>query len=65
MHNRNAVVGFCDNNVNVLGVQVPVRNVANDIGVPIQSPVEHEADGQNPNNCASGSVVEGGSNQGN
>jgi hypothetical protein len=65
VHNLNAVVGFCDNNVNVLGVQVPVRDVANGIGVPILSPGEHDAEGQAPYNCASGGVDDGGTSQNN
>jgi hypothetical protein len=65
VHNLNAVVGLCDNNINVLGVQVPVRDVANGIGIPVLSPGEHEAEGQAPYNCAAGSIADGGSGQGN
>jgi hypothetical protein len=64
-HNVNAVVGACDNNVNVLGVQVPVRDVANGIGVPILSPGASKASGENPYNCASGSIADGGTAQDN
>jgi hypothetical protein len=65
LHNVNATVGFCDNNVNVLGVQVPVRDVANGIGVPVLSPGEHEASGESPYNCAASGVADGGTSQGN
>jgi hypothetical protein len=65
LHNVNATVGFCDNNVNVLGVQVPVRDVANGIGVPVLSPGEHEASGESPYNCAGSGVADGGTSQGN
>jgi len=64
LHNVNAVLGVCDNNVNVLGVQVPVQNSLNGIGVPILSPGEHEASGENPENCASGGIADGGTSQG-
>jgi hypothetical protein len=64
LHNVNAVLGVCDNNVNVLGVQVPVQNSLNGIGVPILSPGEHEASGENPENCASGGLADGGTSQG-
>ncbi|MGW3992463.1 hypothetical protein [Amycolatopsis sp. NPDC004772] len=64
LHNVNAVVGVCDNNVNVLGVQVPIQNSLNGIGVPILSPGEHEASGENPENCASGGIADGGTSQG-
>jgi hypothetical protein len=65
LHDLNAVVGFCDNNVNVLGVQVPVRDVANGIGVPVLSPGENEAAGESPDNCASGGIANQGSSQNN
>lgn len=65
LHNVNAVVGFCHNNVNVLGVQVPVQDSANGIGVPILSPGHNGAAGANPDNCASGGVEDGGTSQSN
>jgi hypothetical protein len=64
-HDVNGTVGFCDNNVNVLGVQVPVRDVANGLGVPLLSPGKTEAEGQNPYNCASGGIENAGSSQDN
>jgi hypothetical protein len=65
LHNVNGTLGVCGNDVNVLGVQVPVRNALNGIGVPILSPGESEASGESPYNCASGAVVDGGSSQDN
>ncbi|WP_410599645.1 hypothetical protein [Amycolatopsis sp. lyj-90] len=65
LHNVNAVVGACGNDVNVLGVQVPIRNSLNGIGVPILSPGAHEASGESPYNCAAGAVTDGGTVQDN
>ncbi|WP_409186612.1 hypothetical protein F9C11_21210 [Amycolatopsis sp. VS8301801F10] len=64
LHNVNATLGLCGNDVNVLGVQVPIRHSLNGIGIPILSPGENTAAGQTPYNCASGAVVDGGSVQG-
>ncbi|WP_116205594.1 hypothetical protein [Amycolatopsis circi] len=64
VHNLNLVGGVCDNNVNVLGVQVPVRDVAQGLNVPVLSPGENGAAGKTPYNCASGTIVDGGSDQG-
>ncbi|WET81018.1 hypothetical protein P3102_07215 [Amycolatopsis sp. QT-25] len=63
LHNVNAAVGVCDNDVNVLGVQVPIRDSLNGIGVPILSPGAHEASGESPSNCAAGGVLDGGTSQ--
>lgn len=65
LHNVNAVLGVCDNNVNVLGVQVPIDDVANGLGVPILSPGAHDAVNATPYNCASAGIVDGGSIQDN
>ncbi|MGW5720095.1 hypothetical protein ACWEVP_28275 [Amycolatopsis sp. NPDC003865] len=65
VHNLNAVGGVCDDNVNVLGVQVPVQHVADGIGVPVLSPGEHDAEGETPFNCASGAISDGGTAQDN
>ncbi|WET81001.1 hypothetical protein P3102_07130 [Amycolatopsis sp. QT-25] len=65
LHNVNATLGLCGNDVNVLGVQVPIRDSLNGIGVPILSPGSHEAEGTSPYNCASGSVTDGGTVQDN
>ncbi len=65
LHNLNVTPGICGNDVNVLGVQVPIRDSLNGIGVPILSPGENTAAGASPYNCASGTVVDGGTSQGN
>jgi hypothetical protein len=64
LHNVNAVVGLCGNDVNVLGVQVPIHDSLNGIGIPVLSPGAHEANGESPYNCASGAVSDGGTSQG-
>ncbi|MDQ7807314.1 hypothetical protein Q5425_26560 [Amycolatopsis sp. A133] len=64
LHNVNVVGAVCDNNINVLGVQVPLHDVAEGIDVPILSPGAHEAEGSTPSNCASGSIADGGTAQG-
>jgi hypothetical protein len=64
LHNVNATLGLCDNNINVLGVQVPVRDVANGIGVPVLSPGENDTTGATPYNCASSATSDGGTVQG-
>ncbi|MDS0140715.1 MULTISPECIES: hypothetical protein [unclassified Amycolatopsis] len=64
LHNVNGTLGVCGNNVNVLGVQVPVQHSLNGIGVPILSPGSHEASGENPENCASSALSDGGTSQG-
>jgi hypothetical protein len=64
LHNVDVAPGICDNDVNVLGVQVPVRDALNGIGVPILSPGEHEANGESPYNCAASAITDGGTSQG-
>jgi hypothetical protein len=64
LHNVNVNGGVCDNNINVLGVQVPIEDVANGIGVPIASPGSSDAVGATPDNCASSSTSDGGTVQG-
>lgn len=65
IHSLNAVVSLCHNEINVLGVQVPVRDIANGIGIPVLSPGEHAAKGQSPENCASAGAADAGTIQGN
>lgn len=65
LHNVNIPVGVCDNNINVLGVQVVVEDVANGLSVPVLSPGEHELESAVPDVCASGEQVDGGSSQDN
>ncbi|MYW97628.1 hypothetical protein G3I59_45215 [Amycolatopsis rubida] len=63
LHTVNATLGLCGNDVNVLGVQVPVRHSLDGIGVPVLSPGANKAAGQSPYNCAAGAVTDGGSVQ--
>jgi hypothetical protein len=65
LHNVNVTPGICGNDVNVLGVQVPIRHSLNGIGVPILSPGENTAAGASPYNCAAGAIADGGTSQGN
>jgi hypothetical protein len=65
LHNVNGTVGFCGNDVNVLGVQVPVHDSLNGLGVPVLSPGASEASGESPYNCASSGLADGGTSQGN
>jgi len=65
LHNVNAVVGVCDNNINVLGIQVNAEDIANGLAIPLLSEGfnEAEADGDAPDLCATGGIVDGGSMQ--
>ncbi|WP_410587155.1 hypothetical protein [Amycolatopsis sp. lyj-23] len=65
LHNVNVTPGICGNDVNVLGVQVPIHDSLNGIGVPILSPGDSAAEGESPYNCASSAVSDGGTSQGN
>jgi hypothetical protein len=65
LHNVNGTLGFCGNDVNVLGVQVPVHHSLNGVGVPILSPGSSDAEGESPYNCASSGLSDGGTSQGN
>jgi hypothetical protein len=65
VHNVNVVGGVCDNDINVLVVQVPVHDVLEGVGVPVLSPGWHGADGATPDNCAAGDIHDGGTGQGN
>jgi hypothetical protein len=65
LHNVDVTPGICGNDVNVLGVQVPIRDALNGIGVPVLSPGEHEAAGEAPYNCAAGAITDGGTSQDN
>lgn len=44
-------------------MQVPIQNSLNGTGVPILSPGDNEASGENPQNCASGAIADGGTSQ--
>ena len=50
LHNVDGTVGFCDNTVNVLGVQVPLHDVGNV--------------GQSPDSCAGEGLSDGGTGMG-
>ncbi|MEV6830076.1 hypothetical protein [Amycolatopsis sp. NPDC051102] len=65
VHNLNVVGGVCDNDINVLGVQVPLHDTANGIGIPVLSAGDHSAEGESPDNCAAGEIADGGTTQGN
>lgn len=65
LHNTNVNVGLCDNNINALGVQVPIEDTLNGLGVPILSPGENSAVGANPESCATATIQDGGSVQDN
>ncbi|MET8853882.1 hypothetical protein [Amycolatopsis sp. NPDC004625] len=64
LHNVQGTLGVCGNDINVLGVQVPLHDVANGIGVPVLSPGTSEASGESPYNCASSGLADGGTSQG-
>jgi hypothetical protein len=65
LHNVNGTLGLCGNDVNVLGVQVPIHDSLNGIGVPILSPGSSDAEGESPYNCASSGLSDGGTTQDN
>lgn len=65
LHNTNVIAGVCDNNINVLGVQVPVEDVANGIDVPVLSPGDNEAESISPDICAAGGILDEGIGQNN
>lgn len=65
LHNVNVTPGICNDNVNVLGVQVPVQHVANGLNVPLLSPGQNSGAGENPYNCAASGVSDGGTSQDN
>ncbi|WP_410571274.1 hypothetical protein [Amycolatopsis sp. cmx-4-61] len=64
LHNVNATLGLCGNDINVLGVQVPLHDTLNGLGVPILSPGASSAEGESPYNCASSGLADGGTSQG-
>ena len=63
LQNVNTVIGTCDNNVNVLGLQVPIEDVANGIDAPLLSPGANSAQSVSPDICSSGGIVSGGTGQ--
>jgi hypothetical protein len=65
MHNTNVITGVCDNNINLLGIQVPVEDVANGINAPLLSPGDNEAESISPDICAAGGIIDEGIGQNN
>ncbi|UJW35738.1 hypothetical protein L3Q67_19245 [Saccharothrix sp. AJ9571] len=53
LYDVEGAVGFCNQNINVLIVQVPVHDVAEGIDVPLLPAGVNTAEGQSPENCAS------------
>jgi hypothetical protein len=60
-HNVNVVAGVCKNNVNVLGVQVPVQGVGQGLNIPLLSPGQNAA--VTNESCAAGAINDGGTDQ--
>jgi len=65
IHNLNATVGICDNNLNVIGVQVPVEDVANGLGVQALASGENGVTSALPESCAATQNTDGGTFQAN
>lgn len=63
LHNVNAVVGVCDNNINVLGVQVILHEILEGNNVPVLSPGAESA-AEAEDECADGEITDGGTFQG-
>lgn len=55
--NVNVVGAVCDNNISVLGVQVPIEDVANGITVPVGSPGHTEAISASPDFCSMSGII--------
>ncbi|WNV83944.1 hypothetical protein [Umezawaea sp. Da 62-37] len=55
----------CDNDISVLGVQVPVEDVADGVDLPVASPGQHEVISASPDFCAMSGVLDEGIVQGN
>ena len=64
LHNVNVSPGLCDDNVNVLGVQVPVQHSLDGLALPLLSPGADTSAGEGPYVCSASSVA-GDSAQGN
>ncbi|MET1076186.1 MAG: hypothetical protein ABWY11_26315 [Umezawaea sp.] len=61
--NVDVVAALCDNNISVLGVQVPVEDVANGIDLPVASPGHDGAVSASPDFCAMSGVLDQGYGQ--
>lgn len=64
LHNVNVPIGLCNDNINILGIQVPIQHVLDGLNVPILSPGNSAADG-GAESCSSGAVNDGGTSQAN
>jgi hypothetical protein len=62
LHNVNVPIGICGDNINILGVQVPVQHVADGLNIPILSPGDSAASGGS-DTCAAGALNDGGTSQ--
>ncbi len=56
--NVNVLGAVCDNNISVLGVQVPIEDVANGINVPVGSPNYSEAISSSPDFCSMSGILD-------
>jgi len=65
LHNTNIIASVCDNNINVLGVQVPVEEVLNGVQAPVMSAGEHENEGVATDICGQGGILDDGTGQSN
>ncbi|WP_158883474.1 hypothetical protein [Amycolatopsis anabasis] len=65
LHNVDAVLGVCDNNINIIAIQAYLEDVLNNPQIPILSKGTNKAKDQDPENCASGGIKDGGTAQGN
>ncbi len=65
LHNVNIDLGLCENNINIIAIQAYLRDVANNLGIPILSTTHNQSTDQDPHNCSSSSLVDGGSSQNN
>jgi hypothetical protein len=63
LHNVNAVIGVCDNYINVLGVQVNVHDVLEGNSLPLLSPGA-ASEATSVDTCATGGIQDGGTFQG-
>ncbi|MCG8919231.1 hypothetical protein L6E12_25960 [Actinokineospora sp. PR83] len=64
-HNVNVIASVCDNNINVLGVQVPVEELLNGVQAPVGSAGEHENEGIATDICGQGGILDNGIGQSN
>jgi len=63
LHNTNLTVGVCDNNISALGVQVPVEDALNGVGLQLLSSGVQHVTSAAPESCAATGNVDGGTAQ--